>query len=225
LTVLTRLVDYENPRSLGYRFRAARRRAISDLIDRIAAERGSVRIADLGGRQGYWHIFPDDYLASRRVSVTLINPEAQPSPSSARFALHRGDACSLAEFDDNSFDLVHSNSTIEHVGRWDAVEKFAATVRRLAPRYYVQTPYFWFPIEPHAIAPFYHWLPQGWRAKLNLAMPLGNYPKARDLGEAMRAVQDAVMLDRAQMRYLFPDAAIQFEWFGPLPKSIMAIRN
>jgi hypothetical protein len=95
----------------------------------------------------------------------------------------------------------------------------------VAPYYYVQTPYFWFPVEPHAIAPFYHWLPNGWRAKLNMAMALGNYPRAKDIGEAMRAVQDAIMLDRAQMAYLFPDATIRFEWFGPLPKSIMAIRQ
>lgn len=225
LTILTRLVDYENPRSLGFRFRAARRRAVSDLIDRIASEKASVRVVDLGGRESYWRIFPDDYLASRRVTVTIVNPEPQAPPSSRGFALHQGDACALAEFDTNSFDLVHSNSTIEHVGLWDRVERFAATARRLAPRYYVQTPYFWFPVEPHAIAPFYHWLPTGWRAKLNLAMPLGNYPKAGNMGEAMRAVQDAMMLDRSQMKYLFPDATIRFEWFGPFPKSVMAIRQ
>ncbi|MEG6508897.1 class I SAM-dependent methyltransferase [Methyloligella sp. 2.7D] len=225
MSQLTDLVNYDNPNSLGSRFRSARKQVIADLIEAVFAKQGQVRIADLGGREVYWKIFGADYLQQHRVSIALINPEPQQASASPLFKVVQGDACALEEFESGSFDLVHSNSTIEHVGLWPKMEAFAETARRLAPAYYIQTPYYWFPVEPHAIAPLYHWLPDSWRAKLMLKMRLGNYPRAADMGEAMRAVQDAIMLDRAQMKALFPDAEIRFEWLGPLPKSLMAIRR
>lgn len=225
MSTLVRLVDYDNPRSLGSRMRQKRRTRIVDLIDGIHARQGRVRILDLGGREVYWRIFGDDYLRARGVEVTMVNPEPQPVPASPGFSVMPGDATSLPELSDHSFDLVHSNSTIEHVGRWDKVEGFAREVRRLARAYYVQTPYFWFPVEPHAICPAFHWLPDGLRARLMMQFSLGNYPRAADMGVAMRQVQDAVLLDRAQMRHLFPDADVSFEWLGPLPKSMMAVRG
>lgn len=225
MSTLARLVDYSNPESLGSRLRKKRRTRIVDLIDRIHARQGRVRIVDLGGREVYWRIFGDDYLAARRVEVTLVNPEPQALPASPGFRVVAGDATRLGEFGDHAFDLVHSNSTIEHVGRWEKMEDFAREVRRLARAYYVQTPYFWFPVEPHAICPGFHFLPDALRARLMMRVSLGNYARASDMGTAMRQVQDAVLLDRAQMRHLFPDADHSFEWFGPLPKSLIAVRG
>ena len=33
-------------------------------------------------------------------------------------------------------------------------------MRRVAKQYYVQTPYKWFPIEPHFLTPLVHYLPK-----------------------------------------------------------------
>jgi hypothetical protein len=213
------LVDYTNPRSLGYRFRSARKHKIVALIDAIFLRKGSVRIADLGGRELYWNIFGCEYLQSRKAHVTLINPERLPLPSSPLFTLLEGDACSLEGLPDNSFDLTHCNSTIEHVGRWDRIEAFARVARRLAQSYYVQTPYFWFPVDPHTVVPLFHWMPESWRIKIALRFMASNF------GEAVTVAQYATMLDRAQMKFLFPDAEISFEWFGPFPKSLLAIKQ
>ena len=116
-----------------------------------------------------------------------------------------GDARRLDQFADLSFDVVHSNSVIEHVGRWEDMAAMAGEVRRLAPRYFVQTPYFWFPIEPHAR---FHY---STRSQV-LALPhpdetqhCGFWQRQPDLGRAVSAIQSAKMIDKRQMQFLFPD--------------------
>ena len=221
----TTTVDYAF--RLGDRLRKRRRAAIENLIDDAYRRRGSVRILDLGGRKRYWSIFEDGYLASRKTTITLLNPELPNSNTeeSEGFVELAGDACNIPAFGNYTFDIVHSNSTIEHVGDWDRVEAFAKEARRLAPSYYIQTPYYWFPVEPHVLLPVFHWLPEGVRAKIFLHTRLAAYGSSVDMGAAMRRVQASRLLDRAQMAYLFPDAQIRFEWFGPVPKSLIAIRE
>jgi hypothetical protein len=211
----------------GRELRKRRRAAIETLIDAAHRRRGSVRILDLGGRKGYWSIFEDGYLASRKATITLLNPELTNSTAeeSEGFVEMAGDACDIPAFANDAFDVVHSNSTIEHVGDWDRVEAFAREARRLAPSHYIQTPYFWFPVEPHVLLPVFHWLPEGVRAKIFVHTRLAAYGPCPDTGAAMRRVQFSRLLDRAQMTHLFPDAQIRFEWFGPVPKSLIAIRR
>jgi Methyltransferase domain len=227
MRALTNLVDYNNPKSLGSRLRARRGHFLTQLVDAVHARKeGKVRILDLGGRHAYWRAFGKDYLASRNIHVTLVNVESEISDviSDPFFTAVVGDACHLRQFADGSFDLVHSNSVIEHVGGWDQVEAFAAEMRRLAPAYYLQTPYFWFPIEPHFLTPFFHWLPESWRAKIMLRTSLGHFPRAASTGEAMRMIRSAVLLDKAQLRYLLPDGSIRFERLLLLPKSLIATK-
>jgi hypothetical protein len=221
------LVDYSDPGSLGSRLRRRRRWLVEALIDEAYSSRGSVRILDIGGRRQYWRMFDDAYLRSRRTYVTLLNynpAEIEPAEESD-FESMAGDACDLTIYGENTFDLVHSNSTIEHVGDWPRVEAFAREARRVGSRYYIQTPYYWFPVEPHFVMPFFHWMPEGLRAKMLVRKMVPGTGAARDIGHAMQSVVGSRLLDRAQMAYLFPDARLQFEWFGPLPKSIIAIRS
>jgi hypothetical protein len=104
--------------------------------------------------------------------------------------------------------------------------RFAAEVRRLAPAYYVQTPYFWCPIDPHFYrVPFFHWLPESLRAKLFRRMRVGHSPAQPDLARAMSLVESSMLLDAGQFRYLFPDATITFERLYGLPKSLIATRG
>jgi hypothetical protein len=220
------LVDYSNPNSLGSRLRRRRMHHLKNLIDAVHARCGRARILDLGGRRVYWEMFDKAWLAARGVHVTIVNFEAEVTRmrQDERFVAFAGDACDLPQFADDSFDLTHSNSIVEHVGGWERMEAFVRESRRLAPSCYLQTPYFWFPIEPHFLAPFYHWAPESWRAKLLLRTRLGHYGPAADLGGAMRLVRSATLIDRAQLAYLMPDAQIRFEWLGPFPKSLIAIR-
>ena len=213
---------YGNPKSLAYNFRAKRFAEIRPLIDGVIAAKGSCRIADIGGTEYYWNIF-GSYATDKPVEIDLINLHAAPVKG-ARFRSLAADATELGHIDDHAYDLVHSNSVIEHVGNWDAMTRMASHVRRLAPAYYVQTPNFWFPIEPHFRAPFFHWLPEQGRYRLLMQFNLGFGGKRRTVDEAMRGLQSAVLLEKRQMAALFPDAQLKSERVFGLTKSWMAIR-
>jgi SAM-dependent methyltransferase len=70
----------------------------------------------------------------------------------------QADVTARLPFEDGEFDLAYSSSLIEHLAPADR-GRFAAEVRRVARGWFVQTPAFSFPIEPHALLPFAHWLP------------------------------------------------------------------
>ncbi len=193
------------------------------MIERIVARKGSCRIADIGGTEYYWRIAAD-FVAKTPVEIHLINLEAAPVKG-AKFISHAGCATALEPFADLAFDLVHSNSVIEHVGRWQNMMAMALNVRRLAPSYFVQTPNFWFPIEPHFRFPGFHWMPEAVRADLLLRFNLGFGGRHGTVDAAMRAVQSSNLLTARQMRTLFPDAALVREYVGPFTKSIIMMRD
>ncbi len=214
---------YKDSSSLPYRFRQKRFAMVKNLIDAILKERGACNILDVGGEAVYWNI-AKDYLAGRNVHVTLLNRTLEDVPG-PRFSAQVGDATRLDHLPDNSFDLVHSNSVIEHVGNWEAMMAMAGHVRRLAPRYYVQTPNFWFPIEPHMRAPLFHWLPEQLRYRILMRFDIGFAKRRGTVDHAMRDVQSIALLDRRQFAALFPDARIETERVLAMPKSLMAIRG
>jgi hypothetical protein len=210
--------------TLGQKFRARRSAHIRQMIDTIHAEKGSCRIIDLGGTEQYWRLFEPSYLASKNVSVALVNP--LPDQNMSHMFTHlQADACDVAQAKDNSYDLVHSNSTVEHVGDWARMKAFAGEVRRLAPRYYTQTPYFWFPYEPHFRLPFFHWLPRSTRVHLQHKFTLGHRQRRETIDEAVQSIEEVRLLDMAQFRFLFPDAQIIKERVFPFTKSLIAIKG
>jgi hypothetical protein len=184
-----------------------------------------VRILDVGGVREYWNIIPAGFLHEHRVEVTLVNPGRDGRGHEEGFRFVEGDGCDLSMFGEGSFDIAHSNSVIEHVGDWEHVRRFAAELRRVAPRYFVQTPNFWFPIEPHCMTPFFHWLPKPTRIWLVRRFALGHWPRAATLDSAMRIEAEARLLNRKMMAHLFPDAEIHTEWFLLMPKSLVAIKK
>jgi hypothetical protein len=206
----------------GNRFRQKRLRRFLSLVDATIAEKGNCRILDLGGKLAYWEaLYP--LWRDRSCHITLVNLVSEAVPE-GQFTSISGDACDLCRFDDLTFDVVHSNSVIEHVGPWRDQCRMAREVRRLARRYFVQTPNFWFPIEPHFRTPLIHWLPEPWRAAIVGARACGSYPRAGSYDEARRILDDARLLDAKAMAALFPDAVIERERVAGFTKSLIAIR-
>ena len=86
-------------------------------------------------------------------------------------------------------------------------------VRAVVARgHWVQTPAFSFPVEPHALLPFAHWLPEPLRARY--------WP----LGVSGEWEPELRLLRRAEVAALFPGSAVVAERLGPLAKSWIAVR-
>lgn len=86
------------------------------------------------------------------LAITILNlPGIARAEHRSRHALTyvSGDACCAPQYPDKSFDVVFSNSVIEHVGDDEKQAQFALEVRRIGKSYWVQTPSKYFPIEAH----------------------------------------------------------------------------
>jgi SAM-dependent methyltransferase len=121
----------------------------------------------------------------------------------------QADAAQRLPFDDGAFDLAYSSSVIEHVEP-ERRAAFAGEVRRVARGFFVQTPARSFPIEPHALLPFAHWL-----------APTLRRPYWR-LGAA-GAWEDIQLLRRAELAALFGEPILAERYAG-LVKSWIALR-
>jgi 2-polyprenyl-3-methyl-5-hydroxy-6-metoxy-1,4-benzoquinol methylase len=119
-------------------------------------------------------------------------------------------------FADGEFDVAFSNSVIEHVPP-SLQPAFAAEVRRVARRYFVQTPNRYFPIEPHYQVPLFQFLPERTRRWLNARFALGWQPRGY--------WEEITLLTARDLERLFPDAVIRRERVAGLTKSLMAIRR
>jgi SAM-dependent methyltransferase len=111
-------------------------------------------------------------------------------------------------FSDDEFDLVYCSSVIEHVppARRSA---FASELRRVGRGWFVQTPAWSFPLEPHALLPFAHWLPARLRRHYWRLGAAGGW-------------EPIELLRRGELQALF-GAALP-ERFGPLVKSWVCVR-
>ena len=172
-------------------------------------------ILDVGGTASTW----DGW--SREVTVLNTREPEEWDSKAAGFVL--GDARQL-EFADRSFDVVYCNSVIEHLGTLADQAKLAAEVRRVSRSYWVQTPAMSFPLEPHYLTPFVHWLPPGVRRRVlpytMWAMVTRPTPDYMD-----RISAELRLLSRGEFRALFPDARIERERFLGLTKSWIAVRE
>jgi SAM-dependent methyltransferase len=111
-------------------------------------------------------------------------------------------------YEDGAFDLVYSSSVIEHVPRARRAA-FAAEVTRVGRGLYVQTPAYSFPVEPHSLLPFAHWLPVAIRRPLWRLGTQGHW-------------EEIDLLRRGELARLF-GAPVHAERVGPLAKSWIAI--
>ncbi len=197
------------------------------MINKLYNKYGKVSILDVGGTRIYWNLIGDKFLTEKNVTVTLVNlPGTFTDPKNDNlFTYIETDACDLSQFDDKSFNIAHSNSVIEHVGSWKRMQQFAKEIRRVGENYFVQAPYFWFPIEPHYMMPFIHWFSEQIRVSLVMKYSIGHIPKAESLDEAINEVTHINLPDKKMFHQFFQDAEIKGEKVFGFTKSLIAIKN
>jgi hypothetical protein len=200
--------------SIASSLRAKRWKRFVELFPGIS----EMRVLDLGGTAASWAAAP-----VRPAELVLLNLVAQPHDQPWIISIV-GDVCALpADLARQRFDVVYSNSVIEHVGGHSRRMDMAHVVHSMADRHWVQTPYRYFPLEPHWTFPGMQFLPTTLRAKVAMKWPLA-WTKAPDYRSAVNAALEIDLLDRTQMRYYFPDSDFLTESVAGLPKSLIATR-
>lgn len=194
-----------------------RRRRMRRFLATLRPQPGE-SLLDIGGTAGFW---AGSGLSAR---LTLLNrDEALAGSIPAKVQFVQGDGCALP-FADHAFDVVFSNSVIEHVGTWERQQAFAREARRCGRRLWIQTPAREFFIEPHLIAPFFHWLPRPWQRRLMRHFTLRGWIERPDQAAVDAFMDEVRLLTLSEMRTLFPDCTILRERFIGLTKSYIAFR-
>lgn len=208
-------------RQVGSLANRARRSRMAFFLRLLGSVPPPIRILDVGGTVAFWTGLmprPTDWTGR---SIVLLNTRAEATDRPAIESL-AGDARDMRQFKAGSFDVVFSNSVIEHVGGFDDQRRMADEIQRIGLRYFVQTPNFWFPLEPHFLFPYFQLLPREVRVGLVRRIRLGWIPRHRDLREAEAVVDSIQLLTASRLRRLFPDATLVPERVLGLTKSWIA---
>lgn len=185
---------------ISARARARRR----ELFRRLVAPEPGERLVDVGcGPAG-----AGPAAFEPELEVTGVDAAHRPDWSASGHRFVQADARVLP-FGDREFDIAYSNSVIEHLEPADR-PRFAREVRRVAKRWFVQTPARGFPVEPHVLLPFFQHLPLGARRRL------------WRFGASHDEFQDIRLLDAHELRALFPGSVIVRERFMGITKSLIA---
>ena len=92
-----------------------------------------------------------------------------------------GDATKI-NFQNSTFDIVHSNATIEHVGSYQNQISLIKETFRVSKKYvFIQTPNRYYPIDFHTTLPFIHWLPKDIHRKFLKFLGLNFYALEENL--------------------------------------------
>jgi len=217
LAIVRQLADSENPTSFGNRLREKRFRRFESLVGSIARP---MRILDLGGTNSFWE---NRGWANRPdVEIVTLNLVREDRIHSNITPL-AGDATDLTRFGERSFDVVFSNSVIEHLFTFANQARMASGIRRVGKAYWVQTPNFWFPIEPHFHVPGWQWMPRNMRVSLIRRWRCGWRGPCSDVAGARMLVDEIRLLRKKELRALFPDATLIAERFSGFVKSWVAV--
>ncbi len=204
--------------AFSFSFRRKRMKIFVNLFNPLKGK----RILDVGG-----NVF-NQFLPKHKPKLTVLNIKFPKElglyeKNNVEFILGNG-LC--LPFKDNSFDIIYSNSVIEHLGTWKNQMQFAKEIIRVGKNIFIQTPNKYFFIEPHLLTPFIHYLPKRIQRKLLrnftiwglIARPSQQYCMDHIINEIR-------LLSCNELRRLFPSCHITRERFVFFTKSFYIVRK
>lgn len=177
----------------------------------------NLTVLDVGGRPFIWELIKQEYgLSPKR--VVLLNYAIEVDNLAGYESVVGDGTCMI--YPEKSFDLVFSNSVIEHVGDIEKMRKFASECERVGKDIYIQSPNRWFPIEPHLVTCFIHWLPRiVYRPLSFLSL---RYFSLRNHKHLFYEIFDGInLLSKNELAQLFPGRRITSESFLGFAKSFI----
>lgn len=202
--------------SFSDRMRRKRFKLFTDLIKTIESK-SPVRILDIGGTVRFWERM--GVTSENKFEITLLNLKTFETPHPFIKSMG-GDCRDMSVFKDKEFEIVFSNSLIEHLSKYPEQERLSKEIQRVGHAYFVQTPNFYFPVEPHFLFPFFQFFPLAIKSFILKYLKLWQDPamdtmKPREIAESIR------LLKRSELRRLFPGGKIYKEKFLGLTKSFI----
>lgn len=174
-----------------------------------------IKILDVGGTESFWKSCG----VLKETKVLLLNLEkievTEPTITS-----EVGDARNLKKFQDNEFDLVFSNSVIEHVGGFEDQKRMAIELQRVGKAIYLQTPNYFFPVEPHFFYPCFQFMPLKLQLFIGTHFDIGWFKHIKG-EEKKRLIASTKLLSERDLRRLFPQSRISKEKVAGLTKSFI----
>jgi len=214
--MLLRLADNRDPSSLASRLRAKRNFWFQSLAHAFPRP---FTVLDVGGTETVWKTI--GFANKQEIKITILNVvPTEVSYDNVSFVL--GDGRNMHQFEEKQFDVVYSNSVIEHVGDYADIRRMAEEVRRVGKRYFLQTPNRYFPIEPHFVFPFFQFLPRVLQTALVQNFSLGWIERKERWDQAAQEVESIRLLSYGELSSLFPDGKIEREKIFGLTKSLIA---
>lgn len=213
---LRKYVNGDIPGNLSSRLRRKRSLLFLNYINSIEIK--NPKIIDIGGYHNYW-LQLNSYFNSN-LSPVLLNI-SKGWIMDNKFTSIVADGKDLACIKDKSFDVAFSNSVIEHISNFEDQQEMINNIKRISKYYFIQTPAFVFPIEPHFLFPFFHRLPVKVRIWLVRHFDLGWFRETKCYDEAKKLVKSIRIMKKKELKLLVKTAIIITEKIFHLSKSYM----
>ncbi|MFN3996751.1 methyltransferase domain-containing protein [Algoriphagus sp.] len=208
----------DHPKSLGAKFRANRLRKFEKLFFRNFNPEKPILILDVGGTDYFWKKSQIPNIPGVRITLLNLRLEKTTHPHINSVI---GDATDMTEFTDKQFDLVFSNSVIEHLYTFGNQRKMANEIQRVGRKYFIQTPNKYFPVEAHYALPFAQYLPKSLLFMLLTKTKLSRFKRWKPQ-DAQQYLNEIRLLNAAEMKRLFPASKLLKETILGLTKSLTA---